>query len=465
MTLFLEKLQQLFISLTLQSEQEEYALEGIQWTPISYFDNKIVVDLIESKRPPGIMSILDDVCFTMHAVTEGADQQFCGKVGGGVSNPHFSVTSTSFCVKHYAGDVIYNVDGFVESNKDTLFKDLILCMQNSQSPFIKDLFPDVVGEKTRPTTASVKIRGQSADLISTLMKCVPSYVRCIKPNDLKRAGEFDGERVLHQVRYLNLKENVKVRRAGFCYRSPFEKVLKRYAILSKETFPTWKGDVRVGVEHLMQKANMAKEQYQLGKTKLFIKAPESLLLLEELRERKYDGYARVIQRAWRLHASRRRFVQLKTVSDGIFFNKKERNRFSLNRGYMGDYIGFHDDVILRSLIQEEVVFACDVKKYDRKYRVDVRPLILTKQSVIIVGEVKNRGSVVQVIKRRIPIELMAGISLSTHSDDFLVLHCPEYDTFCECVFKTELVTVLVDLYREKTGRVLQINFCDKYVFF
>ena len=44
-----EKLQQIFIELTLKAEQEEYVQEGIRWTPIDYFNNKIVCDLIESK--------------------------------------------------------------------------------------------------------------------------------------------------------------------------------------------------------------------------------------------------------------------------------------------------------------------------------------------------------------------------------------------------------------------------------
>ena len=33
--------------------------------------------------------------------------------------------------------------------------------------------------------------------------------------------------VLHQCEYLGLKENVRVRRAGFAYRRPFDKFLKR----------------------------------------------------------------------------------------------------------------------------------------------------------------------------------------------------------------------------------------------
>lgn len=58
--------------------QEEYVQEGIKWTSIEYFNNKIVCDLIESKTPPGIMVIIDDVCATMHAVSEGSDNQLLG---------------------------------------------------------------------------------------------------------------------------------------------------------------------------------------------------------------------------------------------------------------------------------------------------------------------------------------------------------------------------------------------------
>ena len=44
-----EKLQQIFIELTLKAEQEEYVQEGIKWTPIDYFNNKVVCELIECK--------------------------------------------------------------------------------------------------------------------------------------------------------------------------------------------------------------------------------------------------------------------------------------------------------------------------------------------------------------------------------------------------------------------------------
>lgn len=81
---------------------------------------------------------------------------------------------------------------------------------------------------------------------------------------------------LPQVEYLGLKENIRVRRAGFAYRRPFAKFLHRYAILTKETWPRWSGDEKQGVEWILRSIRIDKSHYQLGRSKLFIKAPETV---------------------------------------------------------------------------------------------------------------------------------------------------------------------------------------------
>src|SRR5688572_11408456 len=70
-----EKLQQIFIELTLKAEQEEYTNEGIKWEPIKYFNNKVVCDLIESMKPPGIFPNLDDVCWTTRSMTSAESDE------------------------------------------------------------------------------------------------------------------------------------------------------------------------------------------------------------------------------------------------------------------------------------------------------------------------------------------------------------------------------------------------------
>ena len=81
-------------------------------------------------------------------------------------------------------------------------------------------------------TAGFQFRQQMGELVKVLGKCEPHYIRCIKPNDHKKSGSFDADRVRHQVRYLGLLENVQVRRAGFAYRQLFTVFATRYRLLS-----------------------------------------------------------------------------------------------------------------------------------------------------------------------------------------------------------------------------------------
>jgi myosin-1 len=68
---------------------------------------------------------------------------------------------------------------------------------------------------------------------------------------------------------------------------------------------------------LLRQVDMETTQWQLGQSKVFIKSPESLFMLEELRERKYDGFARVIQRAYRRWRARKYYLECK--KQGIFY--------------------------------------------------------------------------------------------------------------------------------------------------
>ncbi|TSK20050.1 Unconventional myosin-Ie [Bagarius yarrelli] len=450
--------------------QEEYVQEGIRWTPIEYFNNKIVCDLIESKNPPGIMCILDDVCATMHAKGEGADQTMLQKLRMQINNhEHFNSWNQGFIIHHYAGKVSYDADGFCERNRDVLFTDLIELMQSSEIAFIRARFPENLNaeKKGRPTTAGSKIKKQANDLVSTLMKCTPHYIRCIKPNETKKPRDWEESRVKHQVEYLGLKENIRVRRAGYAYRRVFRKFLNRYAILTKESWPTWRGDEKQGVLHLLRSVHMDQDQYQLGRTKLFIKAPESLFLLEETRERKFDGYARTIQRAWRKYLARKRYVQMREEASDLLLNKKERRRHSINRNFVGDYIGMDDRPELRQFLakREKIDFADKVTKYDRRFKAIKRDLILTPKCVYLIGREKvkqgpEKGQIKEVLKRKIDVDKIMAVSLSTLQDDFMILHEQEYDSLLECVFKTEFISLLSRRHEEKTQRKLPLKFAN-----
>uniref|UniRef100_A0A670K701 Myosin IC n=1 Tax=Podarcis muralis TaxID=64176 RepID=A0A670K701_PODMU len=288
-----EKLQQLFIELTLKSEQEEYEAEGIAWEPVQYFNNKIICDLVEEKFK-GIISVLDEECLRPGDAT---DTTFLVKLEETIKNhPHFlthkladaktrkSLGREEFRLQHYAGDVTYNVAGLLGLSQ-AHFDSLSLppqAMCNSENPIVNQCFDrSELTDKKRPETAVTQFKNSLAKLMEILMSKDPSYIRCIKPNDAKQAGRFDEVLIRHQVKYLGLMENLRVRRAGFAYRRKYEVFLQRYKSLCPDTWPTWDGRPHDGVAVLVKYLGYKQEEFKMGRTKIFIRFPKTLFATED----------------------------------------------------------------------------------------------------------------------------------------------------------------------------------------
>lgn len=91
---------------------------------VEFADNVECLNLLEGK-PYGIFSLLQEQCQMGRNMDDAKlvdlFQSHLHK------HPDFSTAKfspSSFVVKHYAGDVSYNSDGFLEKNKDSLHDDL-----------------------------------------------------------------------------------------------------------------------------------------------------------------------------------------------------------------------------------------------------------------------------------------------------------------------------------------------------
>ncbi|KAJ4336454.1 class II myosin, partial [Ascochyta clinopodiicola] len=483
-----EKLQQIFIQLTLKAEQEEYEREQIKWTPIKYFDNKVVCELIEEKRPPGVFAALNDACATAHADPGAADQTFVQRLNALSSNPNFQPRQGQFIIKHYAGEVSYAVEGMTDKNKDQLLKDLLNLLGQSSNTFVHTLFPNQVDQdnRRRPPTAGDKIKVSANDLVTTLMQARPSYIRTIKPNENKSPKEFNEANVLHQVKYLGLQENVRIRRAGFASRQTFDKFVERFFLLSPKCSYageyTWTGSYEQGTKQILKDTNIPAEEFQMGVTKVFIKTPETLFALETMRDRYWHNMAIRIQRAWRNYLSYRiecatriqrfwrklnggkEFIEWRDQGHKVLAGRKERRRYSLtgSRRYMGDYLGIANrggpgEMIAQAIgisSNEEVPFSCRaetlVSKLGRSSKPEARMLILTKKNVYLVKQVLVNGQVQIQADRTIPVGAIKFVSASKLQDDWFSIGAgspSEPDPLVNCVFKTEFFTQLTNVLR------------------
>uniref|UniRef100_A0A3P9HCY7 Unconventional myosin-Ib n=1 Tax=Oryzias latipes TaxID=8090 RepID=A0A3P9HCY7_ORYLA len=320
-----EKLQQIFIELTLREEQEEYIREGIEWTNIEYFNNAVICDLMENNQN-GILAMLDEECLRPGTVT---DETFLDKLNTiCAEHQHFesrlsknskfltdhSLPHNCFRIQHYAGKVLYRVEGFVDKNNDLLYRDLSQAMYKANHNLIKQLFPEGSPAKInlkRPPTAGFQFKASVGTLMRNLQTKNPNYIRCIKPNDKKASHIFTESLVCHQVRYLGLMENVRVRRAGYAFRQAYEACLERYKMLCKKTWPHWKGPARQGVEVLMADLKVPAEEYSYGRSKIFIRNPRTLFFLEERRRQCLQDLAALIQKIYRGWKCRRQFLLMK----------------------------------------------------------------------------------------------------------------------------------------------------------
>ncbi|XP_062822649.1 unconventional myosin-Ih [Anolis carolinensis] len=338
-----EKLQQLLIEMTLKAEQEEYEQEGIEWEPVSYFNNKVICDLVEEKHR-GIIAILDEEGLRPGEATDLSFlEKMEEKLGG---HPHFltrkladlhvrrSIGWVDFRLQHYAGEVTYCTVGFLEKNNDLLFRNLKEVLCKSKNGILRECFlPAELENRRRPETVATQFKNSLSSLIEILMSKEPSYIRCIKPNDDKEPDKFDNSIIRHQVKYLGLMEHLRVKRAGFAYRRKYEHFLNRYKSLCPETWPHWRGTAAKGVELLIKHVGYTPEEYKLGRTKIFIRFPRTLFATEDAFEyRKHLIIAR-IQARYKGCLGKREFQKLRKAAitlescwRGILARKMARRR-------------------------------------------------------------------------------------------------------------------------------------------
>uniref|UniRef100_A0A8C9L720 Unconventional myosin-X-like n=1 Tax=Pavo cristatus TaxID=9049 RepID=A0A8C9L720_PAVCR len=257
-----EKLQEYFNKHIFSLEQLEYNREGINWEAIDWMDNAECLDLIEKKL--GLLALVNEES----RFPKGTDNTLLEKLH-----------SQHMVSKKITRQVLYDVRGFLEKNRDTFRDDILNMLKESRLDFIYDLFERVcsrcneetlkMGTQRRRPTVSSQFRDSLHSLMATLSTSNPFFIRCIKPNTEKAPNLFNPDVVLNQLRYSGMLETVKVRRAGFPIRRLFQDFLSRYKMLVK--VPSFSDNSKAICAGFLQAYDSSKKEWQLGKTKVFLK--------------------------------------------------------------------------------------------------------------------------------------------------------------------------------------------------
>nr|XP_014343082.1 PREDICTED: unconventional myosin-XIX isoform X2 [Latimeria chalumnae] len=236
-----EKLQQHFVAHYLKAQQEEYEVEGLEWSFVSYQDNQSCLDLIEGS-PTSIFSLLNEEC-RLNRPSDAS--QFQTRIEKALSSnkcvswDKFSQIP-NFAVSHYAGKVSYQIEGMTEKNKDPVPPELIQLLQRSWDTLLQKLFPvEERGEQedaraySKGVTVVSKFKSSLESLMGILLSNTPHYIRCIKPNTNCKPMDFKKEEVLCQLEACGIVETINISAAGFPIRVPYQSFVERYGVMIK----------------------------------------------------------------------------------------------------------------------------------------------------------------------------------------------------------------------------------------
>jgi len=334
-----EKLQAKFTHDIFQTVQEEYKAEGLNLDDIQYDDNSDVLELIEGKF--GIIKQLNEECVR----PKGNDEAFVSKaLQSNKTAPCLIAKNTfkrsEFGINHYAGAVIYTAQDFVIRNTDTLPTDLQVCAKACTNDIIsKHLDNDKCTnqENNAPAPAArtgrapprraksnlvadtvmTKFKTQLTSLMRGLSSTKSRYIRCVKPNTLKKKLVMQHITTIEQLRCAGVVAAVTISRSAYPNRLDHADVKERFGPL----LGTLKGkDLKEEVTYLCEKtlkhmettkkSGAVVKMYAMGKTRAYFRAG-ALEFLESERGKIWEKWAVRIQKTVRGFIAKRKIMRIK----------------------------------------------------------------------------------------------------------------------------------------------------------
>lgn len=328
-----EKLHKFFNHYVFALEQEIYELEEINFEHIEFTDNTSCLELIE-KPPRCILKLLTEQCH----MPKGSDLAYLTNLHSEFENNSCYVKGsdrrlwkTEFGIKHYAGSVTYQVNGFVDKNRDVQQDVFFDFMSRSENTFVQELssYQDLLslqsqnpisntntvsrGTSKGKLTVSDTFRQQLQSLVDVLQSTKPWYVRCIKPNADKLPNDFNDKLVLDQLKYLGMLDIIRIRREGYPIHLTFEDFIVKYRCLTLSKRLKCDSDLKELVIMVIKELNVPFSEWQIGKTKVFLRsrAHESI---EEMRKKLINGKALLIQKTWKKYIYVKKYNRIRNAT-------------------------------------------------------------------------------------------------------------------------------------------------------
>merc|ERR1719481_1784676 len=343
-----EKLQQFFNQHMFTLEQEEYVKEGLDWANVDFgMDLQKCIDMFE--KPMAFLAIFEEESLFPKATDKTFAEKLMTNMLGKWSqfakpNPRPD-PDAHFAVMHYAATVSYNLTGWLEKNKDPLNDTIVEMIKNGANALMIQCFADHPGQpletpkddggkkkKGGGKTVSSYFKGQLDDLMTTLYKTEPHFIRCVVPNTHKQPGGVESGLIMHQYQCNGVLAGIAICRKGFPNKMPYPEFKGRYNILAAKLVAKAKND-KSAAGAVLDTIKLEKEKFRLGHTKVFFRAG-ILGYMEEVREEKIGSVLALLQAQARGKASRITFKKMQDQKLALYCLQRTIRNFRIGKTWL-----------------------------------------------------------------------------------------------------------------------------------
>lgn len=228
------------------------------------------------------------------------------------------VSPSHFGINHYSSRVIYDIEGFVEKNRDYVSSDVVSLVRGgthfsgSKNTFLVGLFNEEslviekqlnkdriisVKQENKPQRLPTNRAGNNneelkekqeeitiASQIPTILKelfdfmngAAVHFVICASPS--KNEVGFDGQTVIEKIKMYNFVPLIQMMRLNFYYKSDFDNFLKEFSVLSPDQNQQQSPQDRTQV--LVESLEIPSDGYMITPNRIYFKTPAFRLLQE-----------------------------------------------------------------------------------------------------------------------------------------------------------------------------------------
>ncbi|XP_061036098.1 unconventional myosin-IXa isoform X2 [Eubalaena glacialis] len=164
-------------------------------------------------------------------------------------------------------------------------------------------------KKKKPPSISAQFQASLSKLMETLGQAEPYFVKCIRSNAEKLPLRFSDTLVLRQLRYTGMLETVRIRQSGYSCKYSFQDFVSHFhVLLPRNIIPS-----KFNIQDFFRKINLNPDNYQVGKSMVFLKEQERQHLQDLLHQ---EVLRRIIllQRWFRVLLCRQHFLHLRQAS-------------------------------------------------------------------------------------------------------------------------------------------------------